>query len=526
MDRVPVEVATKILSSSAKADIKQLRLTCKSFAALGEQYLFADWELHLWPRERSLQILEAVSKHPRVPRYLQKLVCHTGILSEIDEFRVWKAAIVQEKFNAYAREHGTPSGGRDPDEFIAFHNDLDAKFSPGMECSYLEYRWYLDYEAMAITQMAQQRRLIQAMSNVRPKMQYNISMEETNVSLNELEHFHNNKHLFDLNKNAFGSEYDKSSLVHFRRGACLIHFLQYLHGISEAAANPLSQTELGIELDGLPMELLELYREQVPMRLPRRFSRWDQSLPDKAWSNVLAGATSVHIQFRSFPYSDSLSRTHHEPFNRRTSLGEIRSAYRTDIIQLAYRLKQGIEGPRLRKLELSFDDGICIDFTNSIGDNINHGRAMDMLSWTTLSELSIDRFTTTIEALEYILHRQPGIHRLTLKNGRLEQRSSLVEVVQLLRDKGDLAYICIEGCWESDLDMGKWNIFNEENFWDGNAFDGPFPKEGLKWQVEQFILHGGTCPLQRIQEDPNAWGSWDLLSDESWQYERYHYRDM
>ena len=517
MDRVPVEVAIKILLSSSKAEIKQLRLTCKGFAALGEQYLFADFELHIWPQERSLLVLEAVSSHPRIPQYLQKIVCHTGILSEIDEFRVWKAAIVQEKFNAYAREHGTPSGGGDPDESISFHNDLDARFSAGMDSSYLEYRWHLDCEAMTMTQMAQQRRLIRAMSILRPKKQYTVSMEETDVSLGELEHFHNNKYLFGLNKNAFGSEYSKSSLVHCRRGACLIHFLQYLHGISESADNHLRQSEVGIELNGLPMELLQLYRQQVPLRLPRQLSGWDRSLPDKAWSKVLAGAASIHIQFRSFPYSDSLSRTHHESFYRGDTLG-------TDIIQLAYRLKQGIEISRLRKLDLSFDDGIYVDFTNSLGTNIGHASAMDILSWTTLSELSIDRFTTTIAALDYILHRQPGLHRLTLKNGRLEGHSSLVEVVHLLRDKGNLEYVCIEGRWESDLDMGTWHIFNEDNFWDGNAFDGPFPKKGLKWHVTQFILHGGFCPLRRIQEDPDAWGSWDLLSDESWQYERY--RDM
>ena len=524
MDQVPVEVAINILSCSAKAEIKHLRLTCRSFAALGERYLFANWKLHIWPRERSLQLLEAISRHPRIPRYLQRLVCHTGILSEIDEFRVWKAGIVQEKFNAYAREHGTPSGGPDPDGFVAFHNDLDASFLPGMDVSYLEYRWYLDCEAMTMTQMAQQQRLLRALLIIRPQTQYTISMEETDVTLNELQHFHNNKHLFGLNKNTIGPEYVKSWQVSFRRCACLIHFLQYLHGISEVAADPLFQTDLGVELDGLPVELLQVYDRQVAINLPRRFSRWDRSLPDKAWSKVLEGASSFNIQFRAFPYSDSLSRAHHGFPNRPTTADVTGLAYGTHILQLAYRLKQGIESPRLRRLELASGPGNYIDFTSSRWDNVNHARAVDILSWPTLSELCIDRFSITREGLEYILHRQPGVIRLTLKNGQLRDLS-LIEIVHLLRDKGNLEYVCIEGRCESLIDMGTWNIFNEDNFWDSNAFDGPFPKEGLKWRVEQFILHGGICPLRLLQEEPDAMKTWDLLSDESWQFKRWRTLD-
>ena len=172
-------------------------------------------------------------------------------------------------------------------------------------------------------------------------------------------------------------------------------------------------------------------------------------------------------------------------------------------------------------LKLTFGLGVDSHLSNILIGYYTRLPTIPLFHYASLHELSINRFTLSKRFLERLLQNQSQIRRLSLKNGSITSLDSLIDFLHVLREKGDLENICIEGRWKSPGDGVTWKIFNEQSYCEDNPFDSPFPAKGLKWQVEQYILHGGPCPLKSLNEDPRAKETWDLLSDASWHFSAF-----
>ena len=71
-DRIPSEIMLKILSGLRKKDLKRVRFTCKKLASLGGQLLIVN--LYLSPREKDMQVFDAVTQHPDLKKSVQNVI--------------------------------------------------------------------------------------------------------------------------------------------------------------------------------------------------------------------------------------------------------------------------------------------------------------------------------------------------------------------------------------------------------------------------------------------------------------------
>ena len=75
-DKVPNEISITILSHLQKRDLKRVRLTCKRLAALGGQMLVGN--LYLSPREKDMEIFDAVTQHPDLKISVKNIIYDTA----------------------------------------------------------------------------------------------------------------------------------------------------------------------------------------------------------------------------------------------------------------------------------------------------------------------------------------------------------------------------------------------------------------------------------------------------------------
>ena len=80
---LPNEVILNILSCLSKKDLKQVRLVCRLWAALGAKSLFDT--IYVSPREIDMSVFEAITQHPTLRNTPRHLVYDSAVFEQVNE---------------------------------------------------------------------------------------------------------------------------------------------------------------------------------------------------------------------------------------------------------------------------------------------------------------------------------------------------------------------------------------------------------------------------------------------------------
>ncbi|KAI4268568.1 MAG: hypothetical protein LQ337_007767 [Flavoplaca oasis] len=113
--RLAPELHHMIFAAVDLSDVPNLRLTCKSLAAVGSEYLLPEVELLFTPE--SFNRLRRISEHPVLSRHVKSLVYRVGSLKPCHNISEWWELIPQE---AYLRFCSSNSSGPKPPDLKSY----------------------------------------------------------------------------------------------------------------------------------------------------------------------------------------------------------------------------------------------------------------------------------------------------------------------------------------------------------------------------------------------------------------------
>ena len=137
-DRIPSEIMLKILSGLRKKDLKRIRFTCKKLASLGGQLLIVN--LYLSPREKDMQVFDAVTQHPDLKKSVQNVIFDSAQFTRLSILEY-----LQEHHNAYQagafKDLGKAQAASE--EMGAAMEKGDARVQRGILISHLEVEQFM-----------------------------------------------------------------------------------------------------------------------------------------------------------------------------------------------------------------------------------------------------------------------------------------------------------------------------------------------------------------------------------------------
>ena len=89
MDRLPVEILHGICTRlRARKNVLSFRLVCKTFAAIGAQYMLPQVPVAFL--RQSFRRLKAISEHPVISQYVNTIIYQADVLPTIESFKEYK----------------------------------------------------------------------------------------------------------------------------------------------------------------------------------------------------------------------------------------------------------------------------------------------------------------------------------------------------------------------------------------------------------------------------------------------------
>lgn len=481
MDQLPAELVTYLCGFLPKPSLASLRLTCKAFASIAEEYLFLDFEFHIYPSHRRLQQLEQLAANSSIASRLTCLSFKSGIQLEYADYRYWQAQVYREKSSAWERSLAARGASRDA--YLEFHESLQARFTIDLSRRYDLYRWHLDQQAATMAQADVRSvllRTLNQLSQICPHLRFKVVMAEPQIELEDLE-------AFDPEECANERPYDADPRrrVADRRQHCLDHFVNFLD-----AARLSSYDVSDLTAIDMPRQLLAVE-------------------PDGGWhvlQEVFQGLKRLNARLSEFPHSDWLSRSGiSEPYFNGRNLAARRLRMLLDRTSELEHLS--LELPMARESEYSFD----------LFDRTNLDR-FPRLWLPRLKSLTLCHFQCSNDNLHAFLDEAKNIESLVLKHGRMED-GVMTDLLDYLAGR-HLPTISLLGTWYVDADFGEWHFHNEQDFTDcfaATSFEGPYAKKGMFFRVHQYLQEGGECPIPSCYEN-DVRDQWEMLGDTSWHY--------
>lgn len=480
MDRLPLELVQYLYLYLPTKSTKSLRLTCKSFAEIGESRLFKDFEFRLYPQQSRLGQLKELSLHPRIAPRLKCLCYESGIQLEYADYRYWKTQVYQSETNKFSR--GITSDGISREEYQQFHQALEARFTPDMGERYEEYRRWLDHQGGIMAHSpAVPSVLAMTLGKCHALTTIKILMSEPEITLDELTVHASKDHEY------IATDSLKPSVrIAQRRRNCLNHFMSLLKAVYSSG---------------------RIIRELIAIDLPKAMLSGTEYEAD-----IIAGVFyplhQLDLKISEFPHSDWL---HSDWLSCGRGTNYVRGRNIASVT-----LRKLLNGPKdLQRLSLCFPSGREAEFSFDIFDRTDLDRFPR--KWLAgLKQLGLSNFLCTWSNLRDLLQDARDLKSLTLRDATLETGS----MITLLKSLGDLKLeeVCIDGRWMVEEDGGEWHSHDEDHFDGCEFYEGCYVVDGLRSRIESYIIGGGPCPLADWDENSCADKEWALLGDTSWHY--------
>ena len=483
MDVLPEELVGLLFTFLNDDDKTSLRLTCKIYAKIGEEYLFNNFEFVLYPQLKRLAQLEVLSQHATIAKRVRSVSFVSGVLLEYADYRYWRAVTYQDESGRFSR--GITSDGISHIEYEKFHANLDGRFFEGMDEKYDAYRYFLDEQA---DECAKKSRSVSIMSKAIVALEniesVSIKMQEPQITLKSLEDWCAT--CPDAGRDVLTtSRMAPRARVQRRRNGVLSHFANFLEAVklSSRAVKVLRATDL-----------------------PREVLFFINSEHQRVFQSFFADLQQIQLDISEFPLSDWLSR------------GAALYDRGRDSAAIAF---VGLinQAQSLQSLVLSFPIEKDAEFSYEIFDHTNVDKFPK--TWLrSLKKLSLTNFHCRYEDLTQLLCGSQ-IKDLTLRNGDIET-GSMIDIIHLLR-MVELEKVDIGGIWNVKEDDGNWHSHTREDFTEctsRTSYEGPYVEKGLRYAIENFVLYGGDCPLPSWTgpDDKVTSRLWELRSDTSFHF--------
>jgi hypothetical protein len=481
MDFLPSELIGLLISFLPNSDIKSLRRTCKSFSTIGETYLFRDFTFRLYPDRQRLYQLDQLSLDPTIASGLRWLKYETGVQLEYADYRYWRAQVYQAESSKFSR--GITTDGISQDEYRDFHAQLDSRFTPDMGIKYELYKWHLDQQAAAMATPGVSaslsetlKRLHQASAN----FGIEVAMREPEITLNDLASFDSSMYALDI----LPSAADPRLRIMKRRENCIKHFAGFFEALSKIS----TATHYLCAAD-IPRDLF-----QIPGLIP----------PD-CLQGVFGPLREFDLRISELPHSDWLSRSRDDFYHRGRSRGA--RAVR-DVLNYAMQLYH---------LELKFPSHKIKEYSFEIFDRTNIA-GFPRLWLSNLVFLSLAAISCSLEELKSLLQDAPRLAELRLRDCVMES-GSMVNLIEHLRTQ-NFGGVRLDGIWKVFEDEGVWHSHDQWEYAQCNEsiYEGSYAYNGMRQQIERYMVTGGKCPLPTRTVNGQEQEIWERNGDTSWHY--------
>ncbi|KAK5290389.1 hypothetical protein LTS03_004326 [Exophiala xenobiotica] len=484
MDQLPAELIGHLCLFFDKASLCALRLTCHVFAAIAEKHLFKDLEFRLYPNHHRLYQFEQLAANASIAARLRCVTFESGVQLEYADCKYWQAQVYADKSRAWEGSLATRGAVRD--EYLLFHETLQARFTTEVLQRYDLFRWHLDQQAALVAEQNVKNNLLRTLNNLKqssPGLRFKLIMTEPQIELEDLEAFKPEEYASDKPYDP-----DPRRRVANRRQYCLDHFINFLD-----AAN-LSHLEVD-----------ELTALDIPHELLTRGGQHSHQVLEETFRSL----RRLDVKISAFPHSDWLSR-----------LGT-NSIYVDGRNNAAWRLRMLLnQSSKLEELALEFPAGMESEYSFELFDRTNLDR-FPRLWLPHLKSLVLCKLRCSWEDLEAFLDEAMNVKSLVMKDCRLE-RGSMLDLLDYLNKKR-VPQVELLGAWFVDEDSGEWHSHTEDDFTTCSAaisFEGPYSRCGMRSRVAGYIRGESECPLPRWTTEYNSQLLWETMNDTSWHYLR------
>lgn len=477
MNLLPSELVDHVYLFLSNISIKDLRLTCKSFAEIGESHLFNDFEFRLYPQLSRLGHLKQLSLHPTIAPRLKSLCYESSIQLEYGDYRYWKGQVYQSITNSFSR--GIISDGKSQEDYEQFYKTLEARFTPDLGERYEEYRRWLDQQAGIMAHSPEVPSVFAStLGRCHSLTTIKILMSETEITLNDL-----SIHASKDDRHVATDNLLPVVRVEQRRRNCLAHFMSLLKAVYSSG---------------------RVISELLAVDLPKDILNGTKYEAD-IMNGVFYPLQHLDLKISEFPHSDLLSRG-------------IQTNYFRGRHVASMQLRKLLNVPRdLRRLSLSFPESREAEYSFDIFDQTNLDR-FPRLWLPRLTQLKLSNFLCTWTDLKGLLTDAGSLKSLTLREATLES-GSMISLFTTLRDL-KLEDVCVDGLWRVPEDGGEWHSHDEQNFYDCEHYEGRYVVDGMRSKIQSYIIKGGICPLPSWSLDGHEDMVWELEGDTSWHFIR------
>ena len=482
MDNLPPELVGYLCLFLNTSSLCSFRLSCRAYGLIGEDYLFRDFEFHLYPSHHRLYLLEQLAEKAPIASRLRCVSMESGIQLEYADYRYWQAQIYHDRKSAWERSLAVR--GAINSEYEKFHEMLQARFTSDLPRRYDLYRWHLDQEAASIADRVVRNKLMRIFSTLKglcPNLQFKLIMAEPQIRLEELE-------AFDPKEYASNKPYDPDPRrrVANRRKNCLDHFINFLDAAKVSGCAMADLTAVDIPHQLLTVDVLH---------------------GSDVLEEAFQGLRKLQMKVSGFPHSDWLSRN---------GTADIYTGGRN---WAARRLRNLLNHPsKLEDLSLEFPISQESEYSFELFDRTNLDY-FPRLWLPHLKSFALCRFRSTWADLQALLDEGRHLSSLVLRDCRLES-GSIVDLLEYLH-KRRLQAAELLGVWYVDEDCGQWHSHTEDDFtscFASTSYEGPYAYAGTRSKVQDFIDGNGECPFQRWVTEDDPPQSWEQQGDTSWHF--------
>ncbi|KIX08986.1 uncharacterized protein Z518_00064 [Rhinocladiella mackenziei CBS 650.93] len=366
MDQLPTELVTNLCLFLDKPSLRSFRLTCKAFSVIGGKHLFQNFEFRLYPNHHRLYQLEQLAAAPSIAADLSCVSLESGVQLEYADYRYWQAQVYQDKSSSWERSLATKGASRN--EYNAFHETLQARFTTDLPRRYDLYRWHMDQQAGSMAEQRVRDSLVRIMGTLgqsRPNLKFKLVMAEPEIQLEELEAFNAEQY---ANEKPFDP--DPRRRIANRRRHVLDHFINFLDAANTSGC-----------------EWSDLTATDMPHQLFIAGSYRDSQVLTEAFRRL----KKLDLKINAFPHSDWLFRS---PLSRMYFGGRHLAAR---------KLRELLNHPsQLEELSLQFPPDTTAQYSFELFDQTNIDR-FPRLWMPRLKSLALCEFRCTWDDLEALL---------------------------------------------------------------------------------------------------------------------------
>jgi hypothetical protein len=471
MDRLPAELVDRVFGFLCTQSSKNLRLSCKSFAEIGESHLFNAFEFRLYPQLSRLKQLKQLSVHPTIAPKLRCLCYESAVSSESGHGSDWVTRI-SSSFKSPSR--GVSSDGKEQKAHQQSNELLEGGFSPEQGEPY--QRW-LDHQAGLMAHSPEVAFTFASMLNHCCSLKsIKLVLAKPDVNAKDLMAHGARRHEHTAMNNL-----QLAIRIDRERRNCLAHFMSLLKAVYSSG---------------------RIVSELIAIDLPKAMLQGGKYEADII-ARVFASLEHLDLKIDDFPHSNLLPRSSHVSYFRG------RDAAATTLRKLLNEPKE------LRRLSLTIPLDRVAEFSYDIFDQVNLDRCPR--KWLHgLKQLSLSNFLVPLAGLLGLLDEARDLKSLALRQADLKSGSMIGLLAYLRHLKLDDVFI--GGEWVIKEDGGEWHCHGDVQSYNCCGYEGRSAVKGLWSKIESYMIDGGPCPLREYGPQVEQMKTWELEGDSTWHF--------